>query len=431
MGIIPVIAITGVRMELNLKERQKLTAITAKKYRTADKRKKAKILDTFIEQTGYGRKYAIHILANEGKVKPAGKRVRLKIAHNIKKKRIYPVVYDQAVQAALVLIWEAFNYQCGKLLSPFLNANIDRITAEPKFKLDNKVAAKLRKISASTIDRLLKPSKARLKIKGTSGTKPAVKHLKALIPTLSHFQCVEQGGGLWQIDLVQHDGGNPSGEFCYTLTVTEVKNSWTVHYALKNKAFQWVYKALNNACCQLPLPVRILHSDNGSEFINNALMVWCKQQGITLTRSRGSRKNDNCFVEQKNGATVRKTVGYLRYSGDKGVTALQEVYKHYDRLFNFFYPGRKLVSKLREGSKVRRVYDKAQTPYDRAVSSADTPDSIRQQLKSFKKRINLMTEMKKMQQAIDKLSSFAEPVPVLVTKQNMKPLRFGSYGSIF
>jgi hypothetical protein len=417
-------------MELTLKERQKLTRITAKKYRKAPKKEKTTILDTFTSQTGYGRKYAIHILANEGTVKSAGKRLRLKVTHSSKKKRVYPVIYDQAVQDALALIWEAFNYQCGKLFAPFLHANIDRIAAEPKFNPGEAVTAKLRRISASTIDRLLRPCRARLKIKGSSGTRPAVKHLKVLIPTLSHFQCLEQGDGLWQIDLVQHDGGNPSGEFCYTLTITEVTNTWTVHYALKNKAFKWVYQALNDACGQLPLPVRILHSDNGSEFINNALMAWCTQQGITLTRSRGSKKNDNCFVEQKNGATVRKTVGYLRYSGDKGVTALQAVYTHYDRLFNFFYPGRKLVSKERRGSKIKRTYDQAQTPYDRAVCAVDTPDAIKRQLASLKKRINLMAEMKKMQQALDRLPSFAEPVPQFISKPNMKPLRFGSHGSI-
>jgi transposase InsO family protein len=417
-------------MELNLKERQKLTAVTAKKYRTAKKKEKAKILDTFTGQTGYGRKHAIRILANEGKVKLIRKRVRLKITHKNVRKRVYPVIYDKAVQDAPALIREAFNYQCGKLLAPFLHANISRIVSEPRFNAGVEVTAKLGKISASTIDRLLKQSRKKLKIKGTSGTKGAAKHLKNMIPALSHFECVEQGSGLWQIDLVQHDGGNPSGEFCFTLTVTEVKNAWTVRYALKNKAFCRVYKALDEACSQLPVPVRILHSDNGSEFINHALMSWCKQRGITLTRSRGSKKNDNCFVEQKNGATVRKNIGYLRYSGGKGVAALQAVYTHYDRLFNFFYPGRKLVSKERINSKVKRKYDNPQTPYDRVVFSADTPQEIKRRLTSLKKRINLMTEMKLMQQALDKLPSFAEPVPELVSRSAVKPLRFGSHGSI-
>jgi len=212
------------------------------------------------------------------------------------------------------------------------------------------------------------------------------------------------------------------------LTITEVKNQWTVHYPLKNKAFKWVHQALEHACFVLPLPVRILHSDNGSEFINRALMLWCKQKGILLTRSRSGKKNDNCFVEQKNGATVRKHIGYLRYSGDKGVTALQTVYTHYDRLFNFFYTGRKLLSKERIGAKIRKTYDSPQSPFERAMSSADTPEEIKRHLKSLKKKINLMTEMKNMQIALDKLPSFAEPVPELVSKTNMKPLRFGSYG---
>jgi len=415
-------------MELNLKDRQKLTAVTVKKYRKVTKKDKTKILDTFIEQTGYERKYAIHILANEGRVKPAGKGIKAKIIHRKPRRRIYSVIYDKAVQDALALIWEAFNFQCGKLLAPFLYANIDCITQDPKFSFPGEVKAKLRKISASTIDRLLKPIKARMKIKGTSGTKPATHHLKKLVPILSHFECVEQGDGLWQIDLVQHDGGNPTGEFCYTLTITEVKNAWTVHYALKNKAFAWVFKALHAACLQLPLPVRILHSDNGSEFINHALMEWCNQRGIALTRSRSSKKNDNCFVEQRNGATVRKQIGYLRYSGDKGVAALQDVYSHYDNLFNFFYPGRKVISKERSGAKIKKTYDKPQTPFDRAIVSSDTPEEIKQHLKSLKKRITLMSEMKKMQIALDRLPSFAEPVPEFIYKQNMKPLLFGSYG---
>ena len=416
-------------MELKLKERQKLTAVTARKYRTAKKKEKTRILETFIEQTKYNRKYAIHILANEGRIKGAAKKVRLKAAHKNKKKRVYPVKYDKTVQDALILIWEAFNYQCGKLLAPFLHENIDGIAKDPAFDSAKGVMDKLRKISASTIDRLLKPSKAKLKIKGTSGTKPAAQHLKNLIPTLSHFECVEQGEGLWQIDLVQHDGGNPSGEFCYTLTVTEIKNQWTVHYALKNKAFQWVYQALNDACLTLPLPVRIFHSDNGSEFINHAIMLWCKQKGIILARSRGSKKNDNCFVEQKNGATVRKQIGYLRYSGDKGVAALQAVYTHYDNLFNFFYTGRKLISKERLGGKVKRIYDKPQTPFVRAASSANTSEEIKKNLKTLKKKINLVVEMKKMQLALDKLLSSAEPVPEFVSRSGgMKPLLFGSKG---
>ena len=419
-------------MELDLKERQKLTKVTARKYRTAKKREKTKILDTFIGQTNYGRKYAIHILANEGKARIVGKKLKAKVAHEKRKKRVYPIMYGKDVLTALEPIWEAFNYQCGKLLAPFLHANIDSIVSEPKFKCEETVIKKLRKISAATIDRLLKKTKARMKIKGTSGTKPAKGHIKSLIPVMSHFQCKEQGPGVWQIDLVQHDGGNASGEFCFTLTITEVNTPWTVHYALKNKAFKWVFEAFNHAILVLPIPLLVLHPDNGSEFINNALLAWCKEKGISLTRSRGNKKNDNCFVEQKNWASVRKIVGYARFSGDKGVGALQDIYTHYDRLLNFFYPCQKLLSKERLGSKVKKIYDKPSSPFDRVVSSSGFTDKIKMRLTSEKKQINLMFEMEQMQKAIDRLPSLAEPVPIFIPKGGMKPLLFGSlsHGSI-
>ena len=409
-----------------MKERQKLTRITAGKYRTAKKKDKTKILDTFIEQTKYGRKYAIHILANEGKEKPIGKKIRLKITHRSDKKRVYPRFYDDAVKNALVPIWEAFNYQCGKLLAPFLHANIDCIGTDPMFDFCDEVIMKLRIISAATIDRLLKKVKANMKIKGTNGTKPAKGHIKSSIPVMSHFQCKEQGPGVWQIDLVQHDGGNASGEFCYTLTITEVHTPWTVHYALKNKAFKWVFEALDHALTVLPLPVLILHPDNGSEFINSALLAWCKEKGITLTRSRGSKKNDNCWVEQKNWASVRKIVGYARFTGDNGVEALQNVYNHYDKLLNFFYPCQKLLSKNRVGSKVKKIYDEPCSPFDRVIDSPDFTEDIKNELISQKEKLNLMSEMEQMQKAINKLPSFAEPVPVFVSKGGMKPLLFGS-----
>jgi len=413
-------------MEFTLKERQKLTRKTAKEYRLSTKKKKTNILDLFIKQTGYGRKYAIHILANEGKIKHVGKKLKVKITHDAKKKRVYPVVYGKDVLDALKPIWEAFNYQCGKLFAPFLHANINSIVTDPKLKCVKEVSDKLRKISAATIDRLLKKTKAQMRIKGTSGTKPAKGHIKKQIPVMSHFECKEQGPGVWQIDLVQHDGGNASGEFCYTLTITEVSTPWTVHYALKNKAFKWVYEALNHAISVLPLPVNILHPDNGSEFINNALVLWCKEKKITLTRSRGSKKNDNCYVEQKNWASVRKIIGYARYSGDEGVAALQEVYTHYDRLLNFFYPCQKLLSKERVGSKVKKKYDKPSSPFDRAINSPDYTQEIKQRLISQKKKIKLMTEMKQMNKAIDRLDALAQPVPVLVPSGGMKSLRFGS-----
>jgi len=414
-------------MELTLKERQKLTSITAKKYRKAQKREKSKILDTFVAQTGYARKYAIHILANEGKVKPVNNRLRAKVSQKSRKKRVYPSVYDTAVRDALAPIWMAFSFLCGKLLAPFLHTNIDAIANDPRFPMSLEVIDKLRRISPASIDRLLRKTKAALRIKGTCGTRPAPQHLKALIPTLTHFDCIQDKPGLWQIDLVQHDGGNPSGEFCYTLTITEIRTTWTVHYVLRNKAFKWVLLALKTALTQLPTPVHIFHADNGSEFINVCLLTWCKEKGIALTRSRTKRKNDNCFVEQKNAHTVRKVIGYGRYCGDAGVTAIQDVYTHSDRLRNFFYPNRKLISKERVGSTLKKKYDKPQSPFERILAEGSVAQELKQQLIYQKTQLDLMAEMRLMNQALDKLCSSAVPVPQFVHMRG-KPLHIKPQG---
>jgi len=417
-------------MELTLKERKKLTRLTAKKYRKAGKREKTAILNTFTSQTGYERKYAIHLLANEDTAS-IHKSARLVAAHCSGSRRIYEKTYDCAVLDALTLIWEAFNCQCGKLLAPFLHANIDSISTEPKFAISEQVRLKLGKISAATIDRLLRKEKAKRRIKGTSGTTPSYGHIKSLIPVMTHFECSQQGSGLWQIDTVQHDGGNSSGEFCFTLTITEVKNCWTVHYPLRNKAFRWVYQALDNALKVLPLPVRIFHSDNGSEFINHALLLWCQNKNITLARSRSNRKNDNCFVEQKNYASVRKIVGYMRFCNDKGIAALQDVYSAYDNLLNYFYPCQKLIAKERVGSKIKKIYDKPQTPFDRAICDSELSREQKDALIAGKAAVDLMRQMAAMNKAIDRLPDLSDPVPEFVTRRSLKPLLFGSYGLIF
>jgi hypothetical protein len=154
------------------------------------------------------------------------------------------------------------------------------------------------KISPRTIDRLLQKPKQRLKIRGTSGTKP-VRPLHRAIPILSWFQYAHKPTGFFQIDLVQHDGGNPSGEFAdlrsdYTLTMTNVKTGWTIRFALLNKASAWVLTALDKAITSLPMGLKSIHSDTGSEFINRPVDQWCQRHGVDFSRGRSTHKNDNC-----------------------------------------------------------------------------------------------------------------------------------------
>ena len=171
-----------------------------------------------------------------------------------------------------------------------------------------------------------------------------------------------------EIDLVGHEGGNSSGEFCFTLTVTDIATGWTINRSVRNKAQRWVFEALQYVSAQFPFPIRGIDSDNGSEFINAQLLAYCVDHQITFTRSRPGNSNDGAHVEQKNWARVRELVGYYRYDTAAELAKLNEIWE-LDALFtNYLLPQQKLIFKQRNGAKVTKRYDTAATPHQRAVA---------------------------------------------------------------
>jgi hypothetical protein len=259
-------------------ERKTVTVKTAQRYRRALRREKKIILDEFTALTGYNRKYAITVLANEYKTRictVGGKALAMTAAHKSRRARVYKKRYDEAVRLALVVIWKDFDYQCGQRLAAFLKENVDVLAGHPRYAMETEVREKLKTISASTIDRLLRKTKRALTLRGTCGTK-ATTRLNRLVPVKTSFECAADPPGYFQVDLVFHDGGNASGEFCYTLTITDVATGWTMRFALVNKAHKWVREALDKAVARGPFAFAGMHSDNGSEFINNAIYNGCK-----------------------------------------------------------------------------------------------------------------------------------------------------------
>jgi hypothetical protein len=174
--------------------------------------------------------------------------------------------------------------------------------------------------------------------------------------------------GFVEIDLVGHEGGNASGEFCFTLTVTDIATGWTVNRSVRNKAQKWVFEALEQVVEAFPFPILGIDSDNGSEFINEHLLCWCVDQKVTFTRSRPGNKNDGCYVEQKNWARVRELVGYYRYDTPGELAKLNEIWELDEVFANYFLPQQKLIFKQRNGAKVTKRYDTATTPHQRAVA---------------------------------------------------------------
>jgi hypothetical protein len=170
--------------------------------------------------------------------------------------------------------------------------------------------------------------------------------------------------------------------------VTDVATGWTEIQTVRNKAQQWVFEALKDIRGRLPFPLLGIDSDNGGEFINAHLFRYCQEEKITFTRTRSYRKNDNCFVEQKNYSVVRRAVGYARYDTPEEQAVLNDLYKEQRLFTNFFQPSMKLIVKTREGSKVTKKYDKALTPYRRVLACPDISDSDKAKLKAIYRNLN-------------------------------------------
>ncbi|HSB30930.1 MAG TPA: ISNCY family transposase [Candidatus Sulfobium mesophilum] len=390
-----------------MKERKKATAVVAARYQKARKKDKGVILDEFTKLTGYGRRYASHVLRCHGR------KVRINetciIQYDVRKTatRKKPKIYDSAVEEALKKVWYIMDCICGKRLAPVLREVVTRLERFHEIKLSEAVRQKLFKISPASIDRLLAKERKRHQIKGRGNTKPGTL-LKNQIPIRTFSDWNEQKPGFVEIDLVGHDGGDSRGDFVQTLDVTDVCTTWTETEAVRNKAQIWVFDALKDIRKRMPFPLLGIDSDSGGEFINNQLFRYCQQERITFTRSRSYRKNDGCFVEQKNYSIVRRAVGYLRYDTEEELLTLNELYRSLRLYTNFFQPTMKLIEKTRTGSKVIKKYDRAQTPYRRVLACPDASEADKQALKTLYAKLNpaqLKRQITRLQQKLYKLNA--------------------------
>ena len=398
---------------LTMKEKKAITRELQDKYKKATKKKKTALLDYFTSLTGYNRSYAARVLrAYRGKVlgyvKVGSRRIKYVIGKNKKTKRKKKKIYGYDVFLKLKRIWVVFDFICGKRLAPFMAEAVAKLEKHKEIDLTPTVRKKLAKISASTIDRLLKPVKDKFKIgKGRKGTKPGTL-LKKSIPIRTFADWDDAKPGFVEIDLVGHDGGNSSGDFIQSLNFVDIATCWDSTVACKNKAQKHVFKATEKASARFPFKILGIDSDNGSEFINAHMLRYCIENKITFTRSRAHKKNDSCFVEQKNYSVVRRAVGYLRYDTEKELSILNELYIHLDYYTNYFQPVVKLQFKTRSGSKVTKKYDMAKTPFRRVLASGDIKEEKKRRLEEIYDMTNpaqLKRKISKLQDKLLKLNS--------------------------
>jgi hypothetical protein len=330
------------------KPSEKYLGVLKKRYAKAAKKERSLMLDEFVKTSGYHRKHAAALLGERyvRKVRPI--------------RRVRAATYTREDHKAVWQLAEWFDQIGSKRLRAAMNEMLPRLRADGHLRVTDETYQHLLVISPSTLDRIRKLQRVpgrRL----SGGTKPGTL-LKAQVPIRTFADWDDKRVGFVEVDLVQHDGGNPRGIFACTLNMTDVSTGWTEMMAVRNKAQTHVFKALKLQRLRLPFLLLGLDSDNGNEFINNQLIRYCFQEHITFTRSRVNHKNDNAFVEQKNWSVVRRLVGYERFDTLKQTGLMNQMYGVYREYVNFFLPVCKLIHKERCGNKVKKVYDAPQDP---------------------------------------------------------------------
>jgi hypothetical protein len=379
-----------------MKARKEVISKYSAKYKKATKKRKGEILDVVCDSTGLSRDRAARLLSSKSHARCASKGKR-------GRKRIY----DDEFCVVLIKIWAMMDFPCGKRMAEMSDALLS-LRKFGEIDCGSEVFDKLLMVSASTIDRIIKPEKQKLRYKGIATTKPGTL-LKKDIPLRLGTQWDDAVPGYVEIDLVAHCGAHAAGEYINSLDVTDICTGWTDTQAIINKAQVHTFGALMDIEQRLPFPYLGIDSDNGSEFINHELYRYCKENGIVFTRTRPYQKNDNCHVEQKNWSVIRRNIGYDRYEGQEALRLLNAYYDRLRLYTNFFQPQTKLIKSTRAGAKVTRIYEKHKTPYRRVLESEYIAEEVKEALCELYETLNPAALKREMINISEQLKKVAIP----------------------
>jgi hypothetical protein len=349
--------------------RREITAAVVDRYRSAGRADKGLILDELCAVTGWHRKHAIRALAIQVAISPEARRQRRP-------------TYGATIRDALVALWEASDRICGKRLRVMIPTLLPSLERHGRLKLDQADQVLVLGVSAATIDRLLVATK----MAAAGGKRRRVGFYSAVrreVPIRTFNDWHDPPPGFCEVDMVAHGGTSVAGSFIQTLTMVDVATGWTECMPLLTRESGLVVRAMERAQTQFPWLIRGTDFDNDSAFMNDVVVPWCRAQKIEVTRSRAYKKNDQAFVEQKNGAVVRRLVGYGRFDGVEMTRVLERLYGASRLHTNFFQPSFKLKDKRREGAKVIKRYHVPATPYARALAHPKLSKAVKRRLREF------------------------------------------------
>jgi len=368
-----------------------------RRYRESSKMDKTRILDEFVALTDYHRKHGVRLLNQPCDIEAKA----VQDGHVCSRR-----VYDEAVKEALTVIWEASDRICGKRLKAIMPELLDAMEHHGHLSLDPEVRSRVLRVSAATIDRLLKPIRSRAQ---SRRKRCRSKKVSKAVPVRTFADWGQPDPGYLEIDFVVHCGVSMAGSFIHTLVATDVCLGWTEFVPLLAREQSLVVEGLEVLFSQIPFPVLGVDSDNDSAFINDTLLAFCRKHHVEFTRSRAYHKNEQAWVEQKNGAVVRRLVGYERFSGIVAGQALAHLYQSARLYVNCFQPSFKLRGKERQGAKIRRIYERPATTCERLLRHQSIDDEIKAKLRSQRAQLDPVRLLHRIREGQAALAALVSP----------------------
>ncbi|MGZ5187571.1 MAG: DDE-type integrase/transposase/recombinase [Caldimonas sp.] len=390
---------------ISMGARREVVWAVAERYRAAGRHEKSGILDELTATTGWHRKHTIRALSAAS----ASRTVRLQPGEepsrpidgagqpSTGRRRMYEGAGD-----ALTALWEASDRVCGKRLVVMIPALLPALERHGRLQPSSEERELLLSVSAATIDRIL----VDVKMASAGGRRRRVGFYSAIrreVPIRTFNDWGDPPPGFCEIDMVAHGGTSVAGSFIQTLTMVDIATGWTECLPLVTRDGSLVVEAMRRAQSLFPWLIRGADFDNDSAFMNDVVVPWCREQKIEVTRSRAYKKNDQAFVEQKNGAVVRRLVGYGRFDGADTARVMSRLYAAARLHVNFFQPSFKLREKRREGAKIIKRYHAPATPYERALAHPKLSKAIKRRLRETYRSLDpvaLLAEIRAAQELL-------------------------------
>jgi hypothetical protein len=379
---------------ISMATRDELILAVGERYGRARLAEKRRILDEFVAVTGYHRKHAMRLLRGGQRVGRSGPRPERR-------------VYDEAVREALIVVWEASDRICGKRLRPLLPVLVEAMERHGHLRLAPEVRISLLTMSAATMDRALRVVREQAAGRARRRAAPSAA-IRRSVPVRTFSDWQDPPPGFFEADLVAHSGPVASGSFVQTLVLTDIATGWTECAPLLVREQKLLTEVLTELRKLLPFPLLGFDTDNDSVFMNETVRDYCQETGVAFTRCRPYRKNDQAWVEQKNGAVVRRMVGYRRFEGLQAAAELAHFYAAMRLFVNFFQPSFKLADKQRDGARIRKRYHRPATPHQRLLADPQTPDEVRRRVNAMAQDLDPVGLLRDIRAAQQRLVDIAD-----------------------